>query len=97
MFSGFWCYHVVFQIVGGILALAPAHLFLHMLLGESWWLGPIFAVATCVLGGFSWSALLRSPLHWSLSDPLYPEVGCSGRSKDPADEKKCLGGQAGMG
>ena len=29
--AGIWCFHVVFQIVGGILALAPAHLFLQML------------------------------------------------------------------
>ena len=44
MFTGFLCYHVAFQIVGGILALAPAHLFLQMQLGESWRLGLIFAV-----------------------------------------------------
>ena len=29
--AGFWWFHVVFQIVGWILALAPAHLFLWML------------------------------------------------------------------
>ena len=29
--AGIWHFHVVFQIIGGILALAPAHLFLQML------------------------------------------------------------------
>ena len=57
MFTGFWYYHDTFQVVGGILELAPAYHFLQMQSGESWHLGPIFAVANCVLGGFSLSAL----------------------------------------
>ena len=39
------------------------------------------------LGVFLVLPSLRSPQHWSrLSDPLSPEAGCAGGSKDPADE-----------
>ena len=42
--SGIWCCHVAFQVVGGILALTPAHLSLQIQPGESWCLCPVYAV-----------------------------------------------------
>ena len=41
---GIWWCHVAFHVVGGILVVVPAHLFLQMQPGESWRLGPICAV-----------------------------------------------------
>ena len=74
--------------------MAPAHLFLQMRSVEFWRLGPIcpiFVVANCIPGLFLVLPSLRTPQHWSwLSDPLHPEVGCGGGSKDPADKQECF-------